>query len=134
MKVYTPAFLDVIVCASIVEVVGVMEFEGTLLTGGSLMAAKFVATRAKLITHFQQCFDNFNLLSSHETFHISEKHNPIIISSIQRTDSREKMLSFRFCQNYLPLPPIWTTCTIFPDVEIQDLKVSLGLLCIYNLK
>ena len=83
MKVYTPAFLDKIVCASIVEVVVViMVFKGTLLTGGSLMAAKFVATRAKLITHFQQCFDNFNLLSSYETFHISEKHNPIIISSI----------------------------------------------------
>ena len=95
------------------------------------MAAKFVATRAKLITHFQQCFDNFNLLSSYETFHTSEKHNPIKISSIQGTVSREKMLSFGFCPNYLALPPIWTTSTIFSDVEIQDLKVSLGLKILY---
>ena len=61
--------------------------------------------------------------------------------------SRKKSCSsFGFCPNYLPplLPPIWTTCTIFSGVKIQDLKVSLGLkilyiihyniLCIYNLK
>ena len=65
MKMCTPTFLDIIVCASIVEVLVIMVVEGTLLTEGSLMEAKFVATRAKLITHFQQCFDNFNLLSSY---------------------------------------------------------------------
>ena len=32
-----------------------------------------------------------------------------------------------------PLSPIWTTFTTFSDVEIQDLKVSLGLKILYIL-
>ena len=61
---------------------------------------------------------------------------------------RKNSCSFGFCPNYFPpliLPPIWTTCTAFSSVEIQNFKVSLGLkrlyilhitLCIYiyNLK
>ena len=48
---------------------------------------------------------------------------------------RKNCSSFGFRPNYLPppLPPIWTTCIIFSDVEIQDLKVSLGLKILFIL-
>ena len=46
----------------------------------------------------------------------------------------KKLLFFWILSKFsspLPLPPIWTTCTTFSDVEIQDLKVSLGLKILY---
>ena len=42
----------------------------------------------------------------------------------------KKLLFFWILSKLPPLPPsppIWTTCTTFSNVEIQELKVSLGL-------
>ena len=48
--------------------------------------------------------------------------------------------SSQICNKLLPtrssssaIPPIWTTCKTFSDVEIQDLKDSLGLKILYAL-
>ena len=49
---------------------------------------------------------------------------------------RKYCFSFGFCPNYLPLaspPQVGQLVQLFPDVEIQDLKDSLGLKLLYVL-
>ena len=43
------------------------------------------------------------------------------------TVSRKKMLSFGFWPNCLPLPQFGQLVQLYSDVDIQDLKASLGL-------